>query len=480
MNSFNRSLRQLGHHSKSLVKRTTDNHVRLAVTGLSGAGKTAFITGLVNQLLHAGVGQRHNALSLLQVSREGRLHGVKRALQPDLTIASFDYEGAMSALCGETPTWPQSTRTISELRLAIRYQPSAGFRAKFTDSATLYLDIVDYPGEWLLDLPMLKLSFKAWCQVQARRDAVLSQSAHYQAFVAACRELDLKQSADELKLKQIASLYQALLVDLVEQQGFYHAQPGRMLLPGELADTPILAFFPLLHLSEAELDAAEESPKHSYYQVLKQRYHSYVSQVVKPFYRDYFAKFDRQLVLVDCLTPLNRGKAQFDDMTGALDAIMESFHFGQSNLLRRLFAPRIDKLLFAASKVDHITRDQQGNVLSLLSHLVKRSQQHAQFEGCEVEVMAISAIKATQHGMVQSQGKSVEVVKGIELALNQEVTMFPGEVPTHLPGGDFWRRQGFEFVDFAPPRLAESGHQAQFEHIRLDHLLQFLLGDKLS
>lgn len=74
MNSFNRSLRQLGHHSKSLVKRTTDNHVRLAVTGLSGAGKTAFITGLVNQLLHAGVGQRHNALSLLQVSREGRLH----------------------------------------------------------------------------------------------------------------------------------------------------------------------------------------------------------------------------------------------------------------------------------------------------------------------------------------------------------------------------------------------------------------------
>lgn len=145
-----------------------------------------------------------------------------------------------------------------------------------------------------------------------------------------------------------------------------------------------------------------------------------------------------------------------------------------------MFAPRIDKLLFAASKVDHITRDQQGNVLSLLSHLVKRSQQHAQFEGCEVEVMAISAIKATQHGMVQSQGKSVEVVKGIELALNQEVTMFPGEVPTHLPGGDFWRRQGFEFVDFAPPRLAESGHQAQFEHIRLDHLLQFLLGDKLS
>ncbi|MCL1042175.1 YcjX family protein [Shewanella marisflavi] len=479
MNSINRSLRKLTHHSKSLVKRTTDNHVRLAVTGLSGAGKTAFITGLVNQLLHAGIGERHNALSLLEVSREERLYGVKRTLQPDLTIASFDYEGAMAALCGEPAAWPQSTRTISELRLAIRYQPAAGLRAKFTDSATLFLDIVDYPGEWLLDLPMLRLSFMQWCQAQSRRKAVLSLSPLYESLMSLCCELDLNAPADELKLKEIANAYQALLVDLVQQQGFYYAQPGRMLLPGELADTPILAFFPLLHLRESELLEHEKSAKGSYYHVLKQRYQSYVSQVVKPFYRDYFAKFDRQLVLVDCLTPLNRGKAQFDDMASAIDGIMESFHFGQSNLLRRLFAPRIDKLLFAASKVDHMSRDQQGNVLSLLSHLVKRSQQHAQFEGCEVETMAISAIKATQHGMVQSQGKEVEVVQGRELSSGDLVTLYPGEVPTHLPSADFWARQGFDFVNFAPPKAKQSGHEVHFEHIRLDHLLQFLLGDKL-
>jgi uncharacterized protein len=27
---------------------------------------------------------------------------------------------------------------------------------------TLNLDIVDYPGEWLLDLPLLSLSFAEW------------------------------------------------------------------------------------------------------------------------------------------------------------------------------------------------------------------------------------------------------------------------------------------------------------------------------
>ena len=479
MNSFSRSLKKLSSQSKSLVKRTTDNHIRLAVTGLSGAGKTAFITGLVNQLLHSGMGGKHNSLPLWQVARDERLYGVKRAMQPDMTIASFDYEGAMGALCSEQPNWPASTRNISELRLAIRYQPNKGLRAKFTDSATLHLDIVDYPGEWLLDLPMLKLSYQQWSEKQFSRISILSLSEYYQPFISACAGIELSAVADEQQLKTIAKLYQQLLNDSVVTHGFYNAQPGRMLLPGELVDTPILAFFPLFGVNHAQIQGLEDSPKGSYYHVLKKRYQSYVSEVVKPFYRDYFAKFDRQVVLVDCFTPLNRGKAQFEDMKAAIDGIMASFNFGQSSLLKRLFSPRIDKLLFAASKVDHITRDQQGNVLSLLTQLVKHSQQHAQFEGCDVEVMAISAIKATVHGMVQSGAKQVEVVKGCDLETRKEVTLFPGEVPKQLPQASFWQQQGFEFVNFSPPESTATLADPQFEHIRLDHLLQYLVGDKL-
>lgn len=36
------------------------------------------------------------------------------------------------------------------------------------DTATLYLDIVDYPGEWLLDLPLLELDFMTWSRQQAQ------------------------------------------------------------------------------------------------------------------------------------------------------------------------------------------------------------------------------------------------------------------------------------------------------------------------
>ncbi|WP_394204015.1 YcjX family protein [Shewanella waksmanii] len=478
MSQFKQSLKKLSKHTQSLAHRTSDRHIRLAVTGLSGAGKTAFITGLVNQLLNSGNQDEANNLPLWHVAREGRLLGVQRSLQPDLTIASFDYQHAMDTLCQQSPRWPASTRNISELRLAIKYQPQRGLLAKLTDSATLYLDIVDYPGEWLLDLPLLKLDFVQWSLQQSEQLTTFAVSKHYPTFKQMLSDLALSEPADEQVLQQLADAYQRVLQDLVQQHGFYYAQPGRMLLPGEYEGTPVLAFFPLLGCSPLTLSELEASSKDSVYHVLKQRYQAYTLQVVKPFYRDYFAKFDRQVLLVDCFTPLNNGKAQFNDMTRALEQIMESFKFGQSNLLKRLFSPRIDKLLFAASKVDHVTRDQQSHVLALLTQLVKQSQHKAKFEGCEVETMAISAIKATQPGMVKDGNQQVEVVSGTELTSAEAITLYPGDVPKQLPDEQFWQQQGFNFRQFAPQ--AGITKHTVMQHVRLDHLLQYLLGDKLA
>ena len=481
MASLKQSLKKLGKNTQAVALRTTDRNLRLAVTGLAGAGKTAFITGLVNQLLHSGLTDTGSQLPLWRVARDSRLYGVKRDLQPDLTIPSFNYDAAIQSLTTEPQSWPVSTRNISELRLAIKYRPAKGLLAKLTDSATLYLDIVDYPGEWLLDLPMLKQSFQQWSAHQSTRKNILQRSVHFEAFSQMLTSIELAAAADELKLQQITDLYQKVLQDCVSNDGFYYAQPGRLLLPGELEGTPVLALFPLLDLDELAFEALEQSAPNSFYHTLKQRYYEYVSRVVKPFYQDYFAKFDRQIVLVDCFTPLNRGREQFDDMKAALHGVVESFHFGQSSLLKRLFSPKIDKLLFAASKVDHVTRDQQGNVLSLLTQLIQQSQQLAKFEGCEVETMAISAIKSTSHGMVKQEGKEIEVVRGIELNERTPVTLFPGEVPKSLPSADFWDKQGFEFINFAPCNNQHTSRSsADFEHIRLDHVLQFLLGDKLK
>ena len=121
-------------------------------------------------------------------------------------------------------------------------------------------------------------------------------------------------------------------------------------------------------VSEARLAQAD---KGSNIAMLRARYDYYCQHIVKGFYKNHFTGFDRQIVLVDCLQPLNSGPQAFNDMRLALTQLMQSFHYGQRTLFRRLFSPVIDKLLFAATKADHITADQHANMVSLLQQLVQ-------------------------------------------------------------------------------------------------------------
>ena len=118
------------------VSRGLDRHVRLAVTGLSRAGKTAFITSLINQLLHSATNPR---LPLFEPIREGRILGMRRVPQHNLHIPAFDYDAGMAAVSANPPYWPVPTKDVSEIRLEIRYRPAQGPMKLLQDTATLYL-----------------------------------------------------------------------------------------------------------------------------------------------------------------------------------------------------------------------------------------------------------------------------------------------------------------------------------------------------
>src|SRR4030081_2376421 len=123
--------------------------VRLGVTGLSRAGKTVFITALIPGLTRGG------RFPIFEPFATGRIARARLAPQPDDAVPRFDYENHVRTLI-EQRRWPNSTVDISELRLVIDYQRQNGA------DRTLTLDIVDYPGEWLLDLPLLHKSYEKW------------------------------------------------------------------------------------------------------------------------------------------------------------------------------------------------------------------------------------------------------------------------------------------------------------------------------
>ena len=144
-----------------LIDLGLDRTLRIAVTGLSRSGKTAFITSLINQLLHINrVNNPH--LPLFEAARNCSIIAVKRIPQQDLSVPRFDYEANLNDLMRSPPVFPQSTRGVSETRLALRYQRNQGVLSYIKERSTLYLDIFDYPGEWLLDLPLLDLSYQQW------------------------------------------------------------------------------------------------------------------------------------------------------------------------------------------------------------------------------------------------------------------------------------------------------------------------------
>ena len=125
-----------------------DPVVRLGVTGLSRAGKTVFITSLVANLLDRG------RMPQLRAAAEGRVLAAWLQPQPDDDVARFAFEEHLAALTSPQPHWPEGTRRVSELRLSFRLAPT-GLLGGLSGPRTLHLDIVDYPGEWLLDLALI-------------------------------------------------------------------------------------------------------------------------------------------------------------------------------------------------------------------------------------------------------------------------------------------------------------------------------------
>lgn len=465
-------MNRIGNELNKLVNRSLDRHVRLAVTGLSRSGKTAFITSLINQLLHVSTNPR---LPLFTAVRDGNLLGAKRVPQRDMHVPKFGYDEGMGSLLSSPPAWPEPTRDVSQTRLALRYKPQKGPMKLFQETATLYLDIVDYPGEWLLDLPLLDLDFMAWSKQQTK---VLKgkRLELAQEWIAMGETFDPFAPADEVLIERISTAFTDYLYKCKAEGGLHWVQPGRFVLPGELAGAPVLQFFPMIwehNYTEQQLQQADE---HSNIGMLKSRYKYYQQHVVKAFYRDHFSKFDRQIILVDCLQPLNAGTESFNDMRQALDQLMQSFKYGRSSLLRRLFSPRIDKVLFAATKSDHVTPEQHPNLVSLLQQLVNEAWQTASFEGIKMDCVSLASIQATEPGFVAHQGSQVPALRGCNLE-GESQTIFPGEVPRRLPNESFWQNNGFDFVNFRP--LAQQSDEP-LPHIRMDKALQYLLGDKLK
>jgi uncharacterized protein len=459
--------------------------LRLGVTGLARAGKTVFITSLIRNLTSGG------RLPFFSPLAEGRIVAAHLEPQPDDDIPRFDYEAHTSLLERSPPAWPESTRRISELRLSFAFRSESRMR-RLLGIRRLNLDIVDYPGEWLLDLAMLDQSYAEW----SAEAIALASAPHRRALSEACqtfsKTIDVNGREDEQAALEGAKLFTDYLAAARERGPVTVLGPGRFLMPGDLEGSPLLTFFPL----PISPDATPE--RGSMAAMMARRYESYVAHVVRPFFRDHFARLDRQVVLVDVLGALDGGAAVIEELERGLTQVLAAFRTGTNSWASRLTGRKIDKLLFAATKADHVHHTSHDRLENILRLMTDRAGLRAAGSGTDVGVMAIAALRATRETVVREGGTSLPCIAGIPLSGETldgkvfdgatETIVFPGDLPEDprvaldlaKAGRGTTPFSAASTVRFQPPAIVAKPSAIGTRtppHIRLDRALEFLMGD---
>lgn len=449
----------------TLTAPFSDPVIRLGVTGLSRAGKTVFITSLVANLMDRG---RMPALS-----KAGNIDVAFLEPQPDDTIARFAYEDHHASLTSTTPCWPQGTRRVSELRLSLRLQPS-GLLGPVQGPRTVHLDIVDYPGEWLLDLGLMEKSYADWSAETLARIADRPEAA---AYFALMHDIDANGTLDEPQAQRLAASYSDYL-SAARATGWSDCTPGRFLLPGDLEGSPVLTFAPL--------PQPDKPARRSLWRECERRFEAYKRQVVTPFFRDHFAKIDRQVVLVDVLGAIHAGPAALEDLRRTMADILTAFRPGRNAWLTRLLGGRqVERILFAATKADHLHHAQHDRLTAITEAMLREARDRADFAGAKTAAMSIAALRTTTEDRIAHDGRDLDVVRG-QLMSGKRAAFYPGDLPDdpgHVlgparAGQADWLGADYEIMNFAPaPLTLQPGDGPP--HIRLDRAAEFLIGDRL-
>jgi predicted YcjX-like family ATPase len=412
-----------------------------------------FVTSFVHALLHAKDApieafpffpwrERVRAVELLDIP------GLPR----------FPYAERLAELLAEPPRWPEPTEGLSGVRVRLRLAPAPRL-SRLLEPQTLHLDLIDYPGEWLLDLPLLALDYEQWSVEMEELANAGTRAALSVDWQAQAQALDPAATEDPFALARIGSAY----VDYLKRcraEGLSWLQPGRFLA----GTTPLeQLFFPLSRARRARGGTNGG--------VLARRYEAY-RKLVRRFYAEVFGRLRRQVVLVDLLTALQRGQESFADLALATRTVVETFEELRHPLAKVLPVGRLDRLSLVATKADHITSGQLNNLVGLLRDMLGEPFMRANAR--QSGLLAIASVRATTQETRLWQGEALQFVRGVPNGRSDVVEVRPGEIPGQIPDRESWNSFVFNIREFAPPRLG-APFARPLPHINLDKVLQSLI-----
>ncbi len=467
--------------------------IKLGVTGLSRSGKTVFISALVHNLMNGG--------SLPLFEKElGKIKQIKVEPRTKEDIARFDYESNISKIL-EDREWPESTKQISEIRLVFDFKSNS----RLSSNGRLNLDIVDYPGEWLLDLPLLNKSYTEWCQDALEAQNHQSRSGLGKSWKSILGEVNPNDNYNPAISQQLLTEFMNYLKECKDDpRAIYKLPPGRFHEPPvDWVGKAAMIFTPLICQKDQKFSNGSIGGE------FDKNFELYKEKLVKPFYKDYFASLNRQIILIDALPAIFTGTEAIEDITDALTEILRSFKPGRNSWLSKILGKhKIEKILIAATKADHVTISRHKNLADITKNMVNDALVNAHNLGVQIETMAIASIKCAytpkkedlpknlQHeedlGLLKATPLKGEIYKNVTFDGEQEIYIRPPKNPkstdvldnTEFPTSEilYSFKNNFQPIKFRPPKEfgQNSKETIKIPHIRLGKAIKFLIGDCLS
>ena len=453
-----------------MISDTIENlftqHIKIGVTGFSRSGKTLFISSLAQALLSTDYWKNkpgQGPLAHFAAAERGSFRSAQIRNDINSHLPQFPFIKVRNSLAGQNTSWPVPTEGISHLVLDLDYWSKRWYRRL----RHVQIELVDYPGEWLSDLPMLEQSYAAWSD-SVMRLALLNERTEWSArYIERLESIPEDHNFDEDVVSQLSDLWVEYM-QVAAVNGFVFNQPGRALRPADLLHSPVLRLVPLperLHASGLGKG-------------MKKRFEEYKKKVIKPFYTDHFKHMDRQIVLLDVLQALQNGESAFNELTDALKGTLQSFRYGKQGLLSWLTGIKTTHVLFAATKADHVTRGDRANLEGLVSRMLTLVDESRAIRSntANFSVMALASIRATEDRMTIYPPKR-EILFGQPASEQKAGQWDPGGLPLDMPPN--WSAVHFQFLKFEPQSMQDALHEG-FPSINMGRAINFLIGDDFT
>lgn len=426
---------------------------RFTITGLSRSGKSMLFTSLVT-MLKSRSEEGYACLPLLRYLPPSQVLDIR--VEPIDGYTPFPQEENIAAL--EQGKWPAATEQAFGFKLIVRLKQTASIKKHLLPHTDVVFEFIDYPGEWITDIPMLSKTYAQWSDSSWAQLSGGPQQHFAKNWKQVVNAFDFEQPPTTERIQQLVMAYREYLIE-AKRHGISLLQPGSFLLDASDFDWQHFGFTPLPSSITSDVS-------HPWYKAFEEHFGTFQKKWLTPLKQSIFKETDKQIILVDLFEGLNHSRQHLYQLKETLSHLADTFVYGQSSWFSRnvLKKQQIGKVAFVATKADLIPINQRENLLSLLTQITEGARARFTDKPIEFEHFLVSAMQVTDEG---STPQAIRYKNRDGAYVESVFEPVPSTLKEMEEGAHFPVPNARVPSDFKARILAGKG---------VDRLLQFLLG----